>query len=245
LRKSHVLPEFLYRFAYDDKHRFLLVPSLRSGMKPSIQQLGLREPLFCADCETRLSVYEGYASKVFVDYATMPHTADAKRIIYHGVDYTKFKLFQLSVLWRASLSSLETYGAVRLGPHDKRLRDMIWHGDPGSVLDYPCSYVASFLQPEGFSRRIVPPHSKRIDGHRTYWFVFGGIFAIYYVSSHTTALAGAEDAFLTRNGDFPIWTDTDHDLLPFMVAYIRHVSDLTKRHRPTDRTKPGKSSTGW
>jgi len=38
------------------------------------------------------------------------------KIIIEGIDYAPFKLFLMSVLWRASVSTLEFFKLVSLGP---------------------------------------------------------------------------------------------------------------------------------
>jgi hypothetical protein len=64
LRDSHIISEFLYSALYDDKHRFHIV---EAGEKRSeFAQKGFREPLLCTGCETKLSVWEGYAREAFV-----------------------------------------------------------------------------------------------------------------------------------------------------------------------------------
>ena len=41
------------------------------------------------------------------------------------VEYEPFKLFHLSVLFRASVSTLPTFADVSLGPHEERLRNLL------------------------------------------------------------------------------------------------------------------------
>lgn len=63
LRRSHIIPEFFYKPVYDETHRFL-----QSSTDPAdrvlTRQKGLREYLLCQRCETKLSGWETYASKV-------------------------------------------------------------------------------------------------------------------------------------------------------------------------------------
>jgi hypothetical protein len=54
-----------------------------------------------------------------------------------GFDYRRFKLFHLSILWRASIATLADFGAVELGEHAESLRRMILAGDAGSASMYP------------------------------------------------------------------------------------------------------------
>ncbi len=53
-------------------------------------------------------------------------------------DYATFKLFHLSVLFRASVSSLSTFQEVNLGAlHEERIRQMLLNEDPGKDWEYP------------------------------------------------------------------------------------------------------------
>ncbi len=52
LRRSHILPEFLYRPLYDGKHRYFVV-SAATDSNFSLQS-GLTERLLCGDCEQQL-----------------------------------------------------------------------------------------------------------------------------------------------------------------------------------------------
>src|SRR5215216_506695 len=56
LVRSHPMPEFLYRAAYDEKHR-AVAPDKESGREPFIRK-GYREPLLCKECEQRFSRLE-------------------------------------------------------------------------------------------------------------------------------------------------------------------------------------------
>lgn len=97
LRKSHILPEFLYEDLYDEKHRALVI----SQKKEKVFQKGLRELLLCQQCETKLSRYEKYAKEIIQKLPKFSRDASGRFLYSKGVDYSRFKLFQLSILWRA------------------------------------------------------------------------------------------------------------------------------------------------
>ncbi|CAA9581807.1 MAG: hypothetical protein AVDCRST_MAG86-3242 [uncultured Truepera sp.] len=136
LRNSHIIPEFLYKPTYDDKHRANDISVDTSTVKFS--QKGLRERLLCGGCEGQLSVVERYFANVWYDEAVIPRNLDG----YKGdtfsvqVDYVKFKLFHLSILWRASISSLPYFSRVNLGPYEENLRQMVLTLNPGQEHQY-------------------------------------------------------------------------------------------------------------
>jgi hypothetical protein len=115
LQRSHIIPEFLYESLYDDKHR-LQVLSVLPDEPNWREQRGLRERLLCADCEGRLSKWERYASLVLKGGLPITYRREGNVVFISGLDYVQFKLFQLSVLWRAGASTLQFFEKVSPRP---------------------------------------------------------------------------------------------------------------------------------
>jgi len=200
LRNSHVIPEWVYEPLYDEKHRFHILSA--DPTRPSWpEQKGLRERLLCDDCETKLSVWEGYARNLLSGDIGTTSKRSGDLVWVYGADYAPFKLFQLSILWRAGVSSLPIFSRVQLGPHQERLRARLLAGSPGKPTEYGCALYA-LTTPEGIDRGlIVQPTLAKIDGVHAYHFVFGGLIWLYFVSSHAPKRA-ASDAFIQCNGRF-------------------------------------------
>lgn len=183
LRKSHIIPEFLYTPLYDKKHRFNVLSSLEYRPRP-IEQKGLREKLLCEECEGQLSQYEKYAREVLFGGEPITVQKVGELIEVSNLNYEKFKLFQLSILWRASVSSEPFFSRVHLGPHEDRIRMMIRNHCPGATTDYPC-ILFGLTSISGIEKSFIDqPTNLRINGHQTYRFIFGGFMWSYYVSSH-------------------------------------------------------------
>ncbi|MBI5190511.1 MAG: hypothetical protein HZA22_07535 [Nitrospirae bacterium] len=110
---------------------------LSDGSDNKIQK-GLREYLLCSVCEGKLSAYEKYAYENVLK-KLLEYTFSMEEYLYfEDVDYRRFKLFLLSVLWRAGITSIPTFQSVSLGPHEGKLRDMILKENPGEEGEYPC-----------------------------------------------------------------------------------------------------------
>lgn len=105
LNNLHIIPEFFYKHLYDEEHRFSAIP-LSKEQREYYLQKGLRDSLFCAECETLISKYENYVSKVFYG-GTEIKVKNDNPIQLSGISYEKFKIFQLSILFRASVSNLD------------------------------------------------------------------------------------------------------------------------------------------
>src|SRR5687767_8293608 len=118
LSYSHILPEFLFSPVYDDLHRTILVSS---SEKEKFIQKGIREYLLCQECELKLSRYEGYAINVIKNIPAFEEDLSGSFLFSNSVDYKLFKLFQLSILWRSSVSTNQMFANVNLGRHEEKI----------------------------------------------------------------------------------------------------------------------------
>lgn len=157
LRNSHIFPEFLYSSLYDDEHKFFRLStdpydSLRTKWK------GIRERLFCEECEQSLNEHENYVSKVLDGQIKVDRTEFEDRIILRSLDYRRFKLFEMSLIWRANIASSPEFSQVSLGPiHSEQLRLMILDGTPGLPHEYGCLVFYSDEAKEVTDQLILPP----------------------------------------------------------------------------------------
>jgi hypothetical protein len=181
LKKSHIIPEFLYSTLYDEKHRFHEI-HIDTNTKNKFTQKGVREPLLCNSCEQYFSKFERYASLVL----NSGFELTVKRIegLFHfeGVEYDQFKLFALSILWRASVSSLDFFEEVNLASHEEIIRKMLLAGDAGQEDDYPFILSPILHENEIVEALIVKPSLSGIDQNEAYRFVFGGITWVFIIS---------------------------------------------------------------
>ena len=199
LQNSHIIPEFLYETLYDSKHRFYHL-SMNPEVKEKSLQKGVREPLLCECCEQYFSTFERYASLALSGKNALGYKHEDKRVIISGLEYQKFKLFQLSILWRAGISSLTAFRQVSLGPHESRLRQMLIASDPGAPHTYGCLMFALIHEGQIVEDLIMEPTWARLDGHYCYRFVFGGLIWVYLVSGHQVQKRIVDDCLQT-NGD--------------------------------------------
>jgi len=118
LLQSHIIPKFLYREAgiIGDKKKFDMSCLNFSERSLFNRQDGLKEHLFCDECETkRLSPLERYARQKFYGPGSPLKSVPANDFFWSGLDYAQMKLFTVSILWRMSLSSHDLYSKVDLG----------------------------------------------------------------------------------------------------------------------------------
>lgn len=184
LTDSHIIPEFMYKPAYDEKHR-LAVVNAKTGRRPVIQK-GLREPLLCSDCEGFLNTrYEQPFNRVWYESDLIPPLQpDEESILITGLDYTTFKLLHLSVLWRAGVARRAEFAPVRLGPHAETLREMLRRGEPGAPDEYPVFGVGVTMEGELAHGTVIPPSQLPFEGTRLYAMTYGGFEWYVGVGSH-------------------------------------------------------------
>jgi len=172
LCKSHIVPEFAYKPIKNDNNQMLAV-----GHKVRTIQTGHFEHLLCRDCENLLSRYETKFKEAWMD--TIPSsfentvtTPPNDAISVPLPDYDSFKLFHLSVLWRAAISTrFKASRDISLGPYERILAEMILNGDPGQLGDFP--FLASLnLDKQQRPLPTVAPLSKgkgRFKGRYHYY----------------------------------------------------------------------------
>ena len=187
LRNSHIISEFLYRPLYDEKSRALELDG-RSG-KQRVLQKGLRERLLCDGCERILQRDEHYFSLLWFETSPLPDPVEGLWIERDDLNFERFFRFHLSILWRASVSTLQQFSAVALGPFEEGFRAFL-HGEVAALQNEPRIFGAVLRRPrshELFQELVLTPVRSRPSGVLTYSFVFGGCAWKYCVSSHGSA----------------------------------------------------------
>jgi hypothetical protein len=160
--------------------------------------------MLCRICEDKINKWETYGAQVLFGGAMIRRKKLQDAIIVRDVDYIKFKLFQLSVIWRAGASRMQQFSNVNLGLHEEKLRSMIEKDDPGAPADYGCLMLITPSFIDLTSKMMMLPQETRFDGHRCYMFLMAGFTWVFFVSSHTRRLPYSEKLFLSLNGVLPV-----------------------------------------
>lgn len=201
LRHSHILPEFLYRPLYDDKHVTMAIS--HDPAKDQKIQKGLREYLLCGSCEGKLSKWEHYSADVLRSLPSTANSQSGQLVIKTGVNYDTFKLFLMSLIWRMGVTSNPSFSEVQLGPHEEELRNRLITGESGEPLEYCCAFIAPPGE-SGLNQLFQLPKSGRfIDGFRGYICIMLGMFWVFVVSRHSHQMY-EHRSFLSRDGSLPI-----------------------------------------
>jgi len=185
LEKSHIIPDAFWRKIKGT------VQGKKNGLYISMEkdrnqygQNTFTEELLCWDCEQRLSInLENYAARLCLQNPANIGVTIAKNEgskVFSGIDYGKLKLFQLSVLWRASISAQNLYSKIKLiSDEEARLRQAIYTLNPLDEHEYGCIMSLLWINKDPASTResksiIVSPYAHSVGQHNFFVFVFGG-----------------------------------------------------------------------
>lgn len=177
LCKSHILPEFVYREVYDERHTFAEfsgTPNERNRR----HRKGIWERILCTACERRFQSHEDYACKLIFNNPSVSFPRPEGGMVFHDIDYPRLKLFQLSLLWRAGVSSQSMFRHVKLGPYEEQLRQRLLCSGSSPPGDFPCTMEAIVdrgAHLKGLMMEAVPMKTDR-DRSTVYPFVFGGYY---------------------------------------------------------------------
>ena len=141
--------------------------------------------MLCRKCEQRLSKYENYAARMLRGEGVKRTKNTAKLYTISGINYHNFRLFGLSILWRAHISQDRLFEKVKLGRHADRLRTMILNDNPGKPDQYPF-FIGEILGEHGIlpEKIIMQATTARYEKHRCYRLPFYGFVWMFIVSSH-------------------------------------------------------------
>lgn len=227
LCNSHIVPEFFYEQMnlYDEKHRFNVLSVEPDKHRPS-EQKGIRERLLCKECEGKLSVWEDYARCVLYGGECLEITTTDPKGIACTVDYAKFKLFQLSILWRVGISNHDGFSSVKLGEHEDVLREMLLNEEPGNTEVFGCVILYSTKHTDITSNMIHCMGMSGVGGVNCVGILLGGCFWLFFLSE-TAIDPSQKELFLQDSGHLRILkTDKDPN------RYIEHLALDLHRSNP-------------
>jgi hypothetical protein len=113
LQESHIIPRSYFK-SLKGKSGQLFSASTDELMKAKLTNADPKEELLCWDCEQFISRnFEQYGTRLFKDHRRTKKTKNV--VVFNQFRFKDFYLFLISILWRASISSLPRYEHVKLG----------------------------------------------------------------------------------------------------------------------------------
>jgi hypothetical protein len=139
-----------------------------------------------------------------------------------NIDYNKFKLHQLFLLWITSISSLPEFSAIKLH-HDieEQLRLELLSKDPGHPHEYACIVCALITKNKGPIHQIIlPPSLIEKEGAQWARFVIGGLVWTYCTSINLPN-GIPDDLFISRKGELNVYFIRPSDINFLTETLIR------------------------
>ena len=203
LLKSHIIPEFFYKYTYSSAHKISVISTGKIAKEFLNLQKGLKEKLLCESCEQLLSPWEKYVREAIFGGTPLKMMSNKRLIKIEGIDYKKFKLFGLSLIWRASVSTNDFFANIDLGSHEEILRKKLLEDEPGDENEYPIVLSAVSLGNAPIKDFVMRPDVLSHDRFEYVRFFLGSYIWMFAVSKDASA-SRLNDFFLKRNGSILI-----------------------------------------
>lgn len=183
LIKAHAIPEAFFR----QLRKGEIAPKILSnipGVHAKKSPIGVYDSaILCQACEDKFAAWDDYGTKTLINKIdTYPLVTEDKNAIAcrkEHYDYRKLKLFFISVLWRASVSTHDFYSGVKLGPWENIAKELILNNNPGTEYDFSIvlSKFVSKLGADRLAKTMLSPKAERWNGTNAYRFYLAGITA--------------------------------------------------------------------
>jgi len=154
IKRSHLFPNFMYSGIPDEKNRMYIISSEQPNARKTVQTGALEEYMLCSDCDNRIiGQLERYASNNLYrkdylnnndDFDQISPNPGVNIVVCKSLNYSNFKLFLETLLWRASISSHSMFKSFKLSDcQEEQLRDSIYRHDPLNEDVFPCVIMTS------------------------------------------------------------------------------------------------------
>ncbi|CAN5568592.1 hypothetical protein BH09GEM1_BH09GEM1_37980 [soil metagenome] len=183
LIEAHIIPKPFFR-AYGDGRRAPKLLSNSAGVRPKRVRTGFYDSgILCGPCDGRIGIWDQYGVDLLIRqlgaFQPFPSSTAPIGFILPTFSYALLRLFVLSVLWRAHITTHEAFKAVKLGPYAIRLERMIAEADPGDPGEF-CTVLSGFTvggRFPGIGVPIMDPFRERWAGVNAYRLSLGVITA--------------------------------------------------------------------
>jgi hypothetical protein len=235
IRTSHVIPSFMYKGILE-KNKKIVELNLHNFNDATYRPTGIYDQhILCKECDNEtIGGLESYAAKILYENQgvdlMIEEGDEIINIMFKGIDYKKFKLFLLSILWRASLSRQQMFKEIELGSkYEEIIRKMIVEGNPKKKEDFPVCIIGLKSNENLALRTIVAPRRMKNDGNTSYMFFINGLFYWFNVSRYNM-----EDVFtripIDDNNEMTIGVLKNQFGASFLDSFIGRKLRFSRKH---------------
>lgn len=201
LIEAHIIPEFFYKnlglYEPDKKGQGRIHAATIIKDKFNINKKGIPKGIYdknilCKCCDNFINEeYEYYSKQLLFDNSEKNTDNTNGTITFLNIDYIKFKLFVLSMFWKASISKRTEFKNMKF-PNDieNLIKKMIINKDAGSPNEFPIILFYLYA-PDLLSGTMTDIKSINNNGVLSYAFIAGGmLFYLYLNKSDVPASLG-------------------------------------------------------
>ncbi len=236
LKKSHIIPDFFYVQAgmYNESHHIHKIDVQRFLESKHISYVptGVYDKeILCPECDNNIiGTLETYGRKILFGGLSKGEEIWSENFrnpvdgfsysIFGNVNYTKFKLFLLSLLWRSAISKNELFKDVEIPEnHIEDLRRMIYDGNPGKFNDFPI-ITMTYLKDENLPADFIgqPIKAETEKGILITFLLAGFVFA-FNVKKDLSELERIEPFAPTPDNKFGIMHFPEGQGWEFILKY--------------------------
>lgn len=139
--------------------------------------------ILCKECDNHIGKYDTYAkaflNRNYLSQIKVGQSSTNKQCSYikiNNFNYNKLKLFFISILWRASISTLSTYSKIDLEEHEALAKDMIKNNDvkDESVFQTVLTFIKPSKDGNDFEKVVFSPVKRSFGEASCYSFMMAG-----------------------------------------------------------------------
>jgi len=199
-KRSHIIPEWMYRECYDEKHKMIKVELERECVIKG--QKGDYEEIICTDCERQSQIYDHYASLVLSTQAqeSPEHKAVGRKSLekpaangrmyldsyWSNLNFHRFQRFVLGVVLRSHLARKKQGSDLLTEKHFNNIRAIYMNSDSINDTAYPVM-VYRYIDGSNVGSIVFLPFLSKNDGHSVIKFSGAGYLFSVFASSHNKA----------------------------------------------------------
>lgn len=231
IKKSHILPEFLFKKLFDPHHKlrkFDLVQMAKGNPRISRPSSGLYEgQILCQECDNKtLGQYESYIANLLNETLKESDKISCRRIRNEyglifteiaNINYKKTKLFLLSVLYRAHISSSPEFKQVNLGTYGEIIREIIYNDLDVDDLYFQIS-IMKFPKSSDYNSFIGQMIKRKIDGTTMYSIIINGYLILFFTKQNGVSKK-IENIRLKEDGTISILEMPTNLVEKFILSY--------------------------
>jgi len=172
--KAHIIPKCFFEIDPNEKGVTKLLSNTSYSFPKKTPNGIYDQSIVIDEGEKLFSKWDDYASNIFLkeseQYEKITHKGKEIAFQRKEYNYSLLKLFALSVLWRASVSSHYFFNKINLGPHEEPIRQALLDNTPNDTDWYSVAFAV--WSDRNKSPGFMNPHKTRFNGINYYILYF-------------------------------------------------------------------------